>query len=161
MRRALLLAAALAIPASGVAVGLTASQAFAKSSGPNGKVTCTGINGTESGTVTVSGCTGSGSFSGSASTDPTSVATLAGGGTIEFTNSATSIFGAASLGTASAKKCPGYSKSNSAAENPSAETFTGSVTGGTAGLKVPGTYKGAVCLSSSGVITDLKPLKAS
>jgi hypothetical protein len=45
--------------------------------------------------------------------------------------------------------------------NPSADKFTASVTADTGdGIKVPGTAKGAVCISSSGSVTALKPLEA-
>jgi len=157
MRRAMLLAAAMTIPVSG-ALLLGTGQAFAE--GPNGKITCTTISGTTTGTITVSGCTDSGSATASSSTNPAPTASLATGGTITFTNSVTVTFSAPTLGSASPKKCPGYSKTGGS-NNPSAETFDGNVTGNTAGLKPGGTFKGAVCISSTGTISALKPTKTT
>ena len=72
----------------------------------------------------------------------------------------TTTISAPKLKSTSAKKCPGYVKGGSS--NPSAESFKATVTGDTGdGIKVPGKATGAVCITSSGAITALKPLKAS
>jgi hypothetical protein len=71
-------------------------------------------------------------------------------------------FGAPTETTTSAKKCPGYVKG--ASSNPSAIKFKGVVTADTGdGIKVPGKYQGAVCISNdeAGTITALKPLKVT
>jgi hypothetical protein len=52
-------------------------------------------------------------------------------------------------------------KGQPAPKEPSADKFTGNVTGDTSGMKVPGKIKGAVCISTTGVITALKPLKVN
>jgi hypothetical protein len=151
MRRALLLAAALAIPVSGASVVALSTQAGAATS-----ITCTTITGNATSTITVSGCTG-GNTGGSSK--PVNAATLASGGTIDWVSGSTTTIGQPTLTSTSAKKCPGYVKGGSS--NPSADKFTATVTADTGdGIKVPGTAKGAVCISSSGAVTALKPLKA-
>ena len=151
MRRALLLAAALAIPVSGASVVALSTQAGAATS-----ITCTTITGNATSTITVSGCTG-GNTGGSSK--PVNAATLASGGTIDWVSGSTTTIGKPTLTSTSAKKCPGYVKGGSS--NPSADKFTATVTADTGdGIKVPGTAKGAVCISSSGAVTALKPLKA-
>jgi hypothetical protein len=48
-----------------------------------------------------------------------------------------------------------------AATEPTAENFTAAVTSDSGdGLKLPGTAKGAVCISTTGQITALKALSA-
>ena len=147
MRRAILLAAALAIAVSGASVALgSGGQAWAAAA----KITCTTINGTASGDITISGCTG-GDTGGSSK--PTPATSLETGGTIDWVSGSTTTFGSPTLVSTSAKKCPGYVKKGS--DNPSAEKFSGTVTADTGdGLKIPGKYKGAVCISSSGTITQ-------
>jgi hypothetical protein len=159
MRRVLMLVAAAAIPASAAFVALDGGQAFAK--GPNGKVTCSTISGTASGTITVSGCSDSGSATGLTATEPIEATALATGGTIHWTTAGdTSTFGAPTLTPTNAKHCPGYVKD--AATEPTAEKFAGSVTSSSpTGLKNPGTFKGEVCIGLTGNITNPKPLKAS
>jgi len=156
MRRILMLAAALAIPASGVALTLTGSQAWAKG-GPNGKVTCTTITGSASGTITVSGCTDSGSADTGTGSEPIEGAELATGGTITWLSGKTTTINAPTLTSTSAKKCPGYVKN--ASSNPSADKVTGTVSSDTSGLKLPGSFKGEVCISQSGNVTAAKPFK--
>jgi hypothetical protein len=153
MRRAILLAAALALPISGASVALASGgQAWA-----GAKITCTAITGTATGTVTLSGCTG-GNTGGASNPVPTS--TLATGGTIPWVSGSSTTFGAPTLTATSAKKCPGYVKGGS--NNPSAEKFKGAVTGDSGdGLKIPGKYQGAVCIDSAGNITALKPTTAT
>jgi hypothetical protein len=117
-------------------------------------ITCTTITG--SSTLTVSGCTG-GDTGGSS--EPLSAATLATGGTIDWVSGGNTTIGAPTLTAVSATKCPGYVKGSTS--NPSAESFTASVTSDSGdGLKLPGSAKGAVCISSSGSITALKSLAA-
>jgi hypothetical protein len=151
MRRALLLAAALAIPVSGASVMALGTQAGAATS-----IVCTTITGTATSTITVSGCSG-GSTGGSSK--PANASTLATGGTIDWVSGSTTTISAPTLTSTSAKKCPGYVKGGSS--NPTADKFTAKVTADTGdGIKVPGSAKGAVCISSSGSITALKPLSA-
>ena len=142
MRRVLLAAAALSIPISGLAVGLS-SPAWAAV-----KITCKSVTGTETGTTTLSVCTG-GNTGGSS--HPLSSSVLATGGTINWISGSTTTVGAPKLKATSAKKCP--------VAGSSADKFTATVTGDTGvGLKVKGKAAGAVCLAPSGAITALKPL---
>ena len=158
MRKVLLLITALAIPASVALVALDGSQALA--SGPRGKVTCSNMNGSVSGgTVTLSGCTDVNGANTGPGSQPVSIALLAGGGTLTWDSGLTTTFSAPVLVSTKAKKCPGYVKG--ASSEPSAEKFSGQVTADTSGLKVPGKFKGAVCISQSGNITALKALKAN
>ena len=153
MRRALLLAAALSIPLTGASLVAVTTPAFAAAS----KITCTTLTGNVSSTVTVSGCTG-GNTGGSS--EPIDSSTLATGGTIDWVSGSTTTIGAPTLKSTSAKKCPGYVKG--ASSEPSADKISATVTADTGdGLKVPGKATGAVCISQSGAITALKPLKAS
>lgn len=157
MRRILLVVAALAIPASGLSLAL--SSGVASAAGPKGKTVCTGVNGTASTTITISGCTDSNGANTGGGSQPISAAALATGGTVTWLSGFTATFSAPTLVSTSAKHCPGYVKGGSS--NPTADKFSGAVTGSTAGFKVPGTFKGEVCISSTGVITAPKPLKVS
>lgn len=158
MRKLLLLITALAIPTSVVLVALNGGQALA--AGPRGKITCTTVNGSiSSGFVTVSGCTDVNGANTGPGSQPVSIAVLEAGGTVTWDSGKTSTFSAPALVSTKAKKCPGYVKG--ASNEPSAEKFSGQVTADTSGMKVPGKYKGAVCISQSGSITALKPLKAN
>ena len=148
-------ALALTLTVSGAAL-VSGGPAWA-ASGPHGKVVCTTITGTVSGTITISGCSGTSNTGGA--TQPTPTASLATGGTITWVSGKTTTISAAALVTTSAKKCPGYVKGGS--NNPSADKVSGTVNADTSGLKVPGKYKGAVCISPSGNITALKALKAN
>ncbi len=164
MRRFFMLSAALAIAASGATLALSGSQAWAKG-GPNGKMTCSGMNGTASGTITISGCVDTGSATATQS-QPLNTTALATGGTVTWTNGTTSTFAAPVLVSIKAKKCPGYIKSTKkapvpAANEPTADKYSGSVTADTSGLKIPGKYKGEVCISTGGNVTSLKALKVS
>jgi hypothetical protein len=158
MRRILLVAAALAIAASGLSLALTGGPASA-ASGPKGKTVCTSVAGTASGTVTISGCTDSKGANTGGASQPITTASLATGGTVTWVSGKTSTFGAATLVSTSAKHCPGYVKG--ASSNPTADKFSGAVTASTAGFKIPGKYSGEVCISTSGNITSPKPLKIS
>lgn len=152
MRRALLLAAALAIPVSGASV-----VALSGTAGAAVKINCTTITGNALTTITVSGCSG-GNTGGSS--EPVQSTALANGGTIDWVSGSSTTISKPTLTSTSAKKCPGYVKGGSS--NPSAEKFNATVTADTGdGIKVPGTATGAVCISSSGAITALKPLKTS
>ena len=154
MRTRRMLGAALAL-AAGLAL-VSGGQAGA-ATGPKGKVVCTTITGTVSGTITVSGCSGTANTG--TQTQPIPTASLASGGTITWQSGKTTTISAATIVSKNAKKCPGYVKG--ASSNPSADKFSGTVTADTSGMKVPGKYKGAVCISTSGNITALKPLKAN
>jgi hypothetical protein len=152
MRRALLLAAALAIPMSGASV-----VALSGTAGAAVKINCTTITGNASSTLVISGCSG-GNTGGSSK--PVQSTALAAGGTIDWVSGSTTTISAPTLTSTSPKKCPGYVKGGSS--NPSADKIAATVTADTGdGLKVPGKATGAVCISSSGAITALKPLKAS
>ncbi|HEY3723105.1 MAG TPA: hypothetical protein VGN59_07050 [Acidimicrobiia bacterium] len=107
--------------------------------------------------MTISGCTGTAN-TGGAST-PLPVSTLAAGGTVTWVSGKTTTFAAPTLTATNAKKCPGYVKG--ASSNPSADKFKGAVTADTSGMKVPGKFHGAVCISPSGDITALKTLKVN
>lgn len=146
MRRVLLLAAALAIPVTGMSVvALSGGVAGAKAA----KISCTTITGTVTGTITVSGCTG-GNTGGSS--EPTPTSTLASGGTLDWVSGSTTTIDQPTLKTISAKKCPGYVKGGSS--NPTAESAKGTVSGDTGdNIKIPGKFAGDVCVSSSGNIT--------
>jgi hypothetical protein len=157
MRRILLLAAALAIPASGFSLALTGGAASA-ASGPKGKTVCTSLAGTTSGTITISGCTDvNGANTGGAS-HPLPGLSFASGGAVPWVSGKTTTFSAPTVTPTSSKHCPGYAKTNT--KNPTAFKISGGVTSDTAGFKVPGTYKGEVCLSADGVtVSSPKPLK--
>jgi len=154
MRRILLTAAAvaaLAVPASVATVGL-AAPAWAA-----GSITCTSISGSASTTITISGCTGG--VTGGSSV-PIAGSALATGGTLHWVSGSTTTISAPVLTSTSAKKCPGYVKGGSS--NPTADKVAGTVTADTGdGIKVPGKYSGAVCITSTGAVSALKPLKAS
>ncbi|HLI72891.1 MAG TPA: hypothetical protein VKU86_03350 [Acidimicrobiales bacterium] len=151
-------AAAVALAASGIVTAL-AGPASAKG-GPHGKVTCTSMNGsTGSGTITLSGCSGTATPGTGGSSQPLSIAVLAAGGTVTWINNQTTTFGAPNLVGGNPKHCPGYAKG--ASSEPSDEKFSGQVTADTTGMKVPGKYKGEVCIDQSGNITARKPLKIS
>jgi hypothetical protein len=161
MRRALLIAAALAIPASVVLMTLDGGQALA-ASGPKGKTVCSGLSGsTASGHVQLSQCvdanfTGGGTGGG---TGLLSISVLTNGGPVTWNSGKVTTFGMPTLITKNAKHCPGYVKGGSS--NPIADQFQGAIPTDNAGFKVPGKYKGQVCITSAGVISILKPLKIS
>jgi len=156
MRRILLVAAALAIPLSAMSLALT--NGVASASGPNGKTTCSSLSGTVS-SLTISGCVDSGSAHTGGGTPPFSGTVLASGGTVTWNSGFTSTSAAPTLTATSAKKCPGYVKGGSS--NPTADKVSAAVTASTVGFKVPGLFKGKVCISSTGAITNLGPLKVS
>ena len=140
---------------------MSGGQAWAASA-PKGKVTCTTVTGTATGTVTISGCAGSANTGGASMPLPT--LSLATGGTVTWVSGKTTTFSAATLVATKAKKCPGYvkpPKTGPQPSNPTATKFSGTVTADTSGMKLPGKYKGAVCISPAGNITALKALKAN
>jgi hypothetical protein len=144
MRRTLLAVAALAIPISGVTLALS-GPASAKSA----KITCTSLSGNAAGTSTISGCTGGSTGGGS---QPLSSATLEAGGVVTWLNGQTTTLNAPTIKTTKAKKCP--------VAGSSADTFKAVVSADSGtGVKVPGTATGAVCVSPTGAISALKPLK--
>ncbi|MGZ4756115.1 MAG: hypothetical protein ACXWA9_14490 [Acidimicrobiia bacterium] len=159
MRRRRMLGAALAVTIAGTAL-VSGGQAWA--AGPKGKITCTTVTGTATGTVTISGCSGTGNTGGASNPLPT--ASLAVGGTVTWVSGKTSTFGVAALVATKATKCPGYvkpPKTGPAPTEPTAFKFSGAVTADNSGMKVPGKFKGAVCVSTSGDITALKVLKVN
>ncbi len=119
-------------------------------------LSCSTLSGTAA-SITVSGCAG-GDTGGSS--EPISGTTLASGGTIHWVSGGSTTIGPPTLvTTANDKKCPGYSKT--ASSNPTGEAFTATVTSDTGdGLKLPGSAKGDICISTTGAITALKPLSA-
>jgi hypothetical protein len=162
----LLLVPALIAPFVCAAVLALPGTASAKSSGPKGKITCTTMNGSSTGTITISGCSGSAVPGTGGSSKPLTVAALATGGPVTWTNNQVTTFGPSALNTSGKPKhCPGYVKSTKKApysgNEPSLIKFSGAVTGDNTGLKVPGKFKGEVCVSTSGAITAAKPLKVS
>lgn len=117
---------------------------------------CSTITGNASSTITVSGCTGGDTGGGS---QALSAVDLATGGTITWLSGGSTTIGAPTLTSTAATKCPGYVKH--ATSEPTAEDFTATVSSDTGdGLKLPGSAKGAVCISQSGAISALKPLSA-
>ncbi len=152
MRRALLLAAALAMPVTGAATVALSNQAWA-----GAKISCTAITGTATGTVVLSGCTG-GNTGGQS--NPVSSAVLAVGGAVPWVSGSSTTFGKPVLTATSAKKCPGYVKGGTS--NPSADKADAPVTADTGdNIKVPGTAKGSVCIYPDGHVSLLKTFKIS
>ena len=150
--------AAVALAASGIAV-LFAMPASA-SSGPKGKITCTHMSGSlSSGQITISGCSGTAVPGTGGSSTSLSISLLANGGPVTWVNGKVTTFAKPALGSASAKHCPGYVKGASA--NPSVTKFSGAVTSDNAGLKVPGKFKGEVCISTTQQFSAAKALKIS
>jgi hypothetical protein len=148
----------LALSVSGIAL-VTDGPAWALAR-PHAKTVCTTITGTATGNVTVSGCSGTANNGGAS--QPLPAASLVTGGTVHWVNGQTTSFSAPTLTAGNAKKCPGYVKpvkGQPAPKEPAEEKFTGTVTADTTGMKVPGKYKGDVCVDQSGNITARKPLK--
>jgi hypothetical protein len=156
MRRILLTVAAVLIPVAGISTLGMAGTAGAAT----GKITCTTISGNASSTVTVSGCTGGNTGGSSEAMNSTD---LESGGTIDWVSGSTTTISAPQLTTISEKKCPGYvkpTKTNPSPSEPTAESFTASVTADTGdGILLPATATGEVCVSQSGSISDLKKLE--
>ncbi len=155
--------AALAIPLAGATAAFGSSQAWAaaKAKGPNGKVTCSTVTGNVLTTITVSGCSNFGSALFSSSSDATSVGTLSSGGTVVWSNGDSVTFNAPNVTLPSAKHCPGYvkpAKGQPAPTEPTAAKFSGVVTADVGGLKLPGKFKGEVCISQTNNITAAKPM---
>ncbi len=164
MRKTFMLVAALAVPISVLSVTLNSGPASAKSSGPKGKIACTTMTGSvASGTITISGCSGTAVPGTGGSSKPLSIAVLESGGPVTWVNNQVTNFSAPTLASGNAKHCPGYVKSTKKApysgSEPSLEKFSGSVTSDNTGLKVPGKYKGEVCISQSGNFSAGKALK--
>src|SRR5580704_8206385 len=160
IRKGFMLVAVLAVPISVLSVTLNSGAASAKSSGPKGKIICTTMSGSVgSGTITISGCSGSAVPGTGGASKPLSIAVLANGGAVTWVNNNVTNFSKPALATANAKHCPGYVKG--ASSEPSLEKFSGAVTSDNTGLKVPGKYKGEVCISTSGNFSAPKPLKVS
>jgi hypothetical protein len=127
----------------------------------SGSITCTSVNGTISGDLTVSGCTGGNTGGGSTSF---SALALGAGGTIPWLSGGSTTIAAPTISSTSNKDCPGYSKppKGETAPEPVAENFTAVITSDTGdGFKLPGTAKGSICIGTDGnTITALKPLTA-
>jgi hypothetical protein len=164
-RKAGISVTAVALAASGIVV-LFAMPASAKSTAPKGKVTCTQMTGsTGSGFITLSGCTGNAVPGTGGSSQPISIALLVNGGPVTWTNNNVTTFGAPALSSKKATHCPGYVKPTKTnptpANEPSLDQFSGSVTADNTGMKVPGKYKGFICIDPSGNFSAPKPLKIS
>jgi hypothetical protein len=156
--------AAVALASSGI-VTLFAMPASA-SSGPKGKITCTQMTGSlGSGTITLKGCSGSAVPGTGGQSVPLSIAVLANGGPVGWVSGATTNFGKPALVSKKATHCPGYVKSTKKAPysgpEPSLDQFSGAVTSDNSGMKVPGKYKGYICISAAGSFSAEKPLKVS
>jgi len=148
----LLTVAALLVPITGLTLGIAAGTA-----GAAGSIVCSTISGNASGNVTLSGCTGPNTGGGS---KPVTATDLATGGTFTWLSGGTTTIGAPTLVAVSAKHCPGYVKN--ASSEPSADSFTASVTGDTGdGILIPGMVTGEVCIGLDGSITTLKEVKFS
>jgi hypothetical protein len=162
-RKAGISVSAAALAASGIVV-LFAMPASA-ASGPHGKVTCTTMSGSlNSGTITLSGCTGSAVPGTGGSSQPLSIGLLASGGPVTWINNNVTTFGAPTLVGKKAKKCPGYvkpTKTNPNPTEPSLDQFSGVVTADNTGMKVPGKYKGDICIDQAGNFSAEKALKIS
>jgi hypothetical protein len=165
LRKACMLVAVLAVPLSVLSVTLNSGAASAKSSGPKGKITCTTMSGSvSSGFITISGCSGTAVPGTGGGSKPLSIAVLASGGPVTWVNNHVTNFSAPALVSAKPKHCPGYvkpPKTGPQPNEPTLEKFSGSVTSDNTGLKVPGKYKGEVCISTSGNFSAAKPLKVS
>ena len=136
------------------------------SSGPKGKIVCTTLSGSlGSGTITISGCSGTAVPGTGGSSMPLSIGLLASGGPVTWVNNNVTNFAAPVLASSKAiKHCPGYvkpPKGGPTPAEPSLEKFSGAVTSDNTGLKVPGKYKGEVCIDQSGNFSAPKPLKVS
>ena len=166
-RKAGMSVAAVALAVSGVAVLFAGpASAAGKVKPPHGKVTCTTMSGsTGSGQIKLSGCTGSAVPGTGGSSMELSIAVLAAGGNVTWTNGKVTDFGTPALVYKKATKCPGYVKSSKkhpySGPEPSLEQFGGVVHSDNTGMKVPGKYKGYVCISDSGSFSAEKPLKIS
>jgi hypothetical protein len=146
MRRAILLAAALALPVSGASVALVSGgQAGAASS-----IQCTSLKGNISSTVTIGKCTPSGGKGYKKASGNS--ATLATGGNITWTKSgATTTIGSGTVSTPTnlcGKKATEYGFTSS---------VTGASTSGTGIPKVGDTVSALACVNNtSGAIKLLK-----
>ncbi len=146
MRRALLLVAALTIPISGAA-----TVAFTGVAGAAGKITCTTLSGTETGNVTLSGCTGGNTGGHSV---PTASSLLAAGGVVHWISGSSTTFGAPSIPATSAKHCPDPLGLAFKASSPVTADHGD-------GIKVPGKAKGTVCVARSGAVSTHGAFKIS
>jgi hypothetical protein len=148
MRRILavaIIASAISVPATVATLGMASGQAFATSS-----VSCTGLKGTATGTITISKCSPSGGKG--YKTASGASASLATGGNITWKSSgATTTIGDTSVSS------PGQ---GSCAKKDTQYDYTGTVTAastsGTGIPKVGDSVSGDVCLTSSGKITLVK-----
>jgi hypothetical protein len=162
MRKGWMFGAAFAVMMVGAAA-VPASEAFA--SGPSGKTSCSTASGSiGSGFITISGCVDSKGASTGGGTGPESIALLGNGGTITWNSGKTTTFAKPTIVAGNAKKCPGYvkpPKGQTNPNNPTEDKFSGVVTGDTSGMKVPGKYKGDICITHAGAFSELKPMKVS
>jgi hypothetical protein len=151
MRRLLTVAAtavALSIPLSAATVGL-AGAAGAAGAKASSSVTCTGLKGTISTTVTVSKCTPSGGKGYKTATAPAS--SLAAGGNLTWSKSkATTTIGNAAAKVVSPNKCGA-----AGTEYSFAGKVTAASTKGTGIPKKGDAVKALACVSSAGAVTLL------
>jgi hypothetical protein len=137
-----LTAAAIAVPSATVLAVSGSAEGAATHS-----IACSGLSGTETGTVTVSKCLPA--KAGYTSVKGTSTK-LATGGTLTWNNGKTTIVGKPKLNL-TGKACP---------KGDTEDTATGSVTGGTAANTKKGdTFSASVCITKTGAISILKNSK--
>lgn len=144
--------AAMLIPVAGLTLALGAGTASAG----GGKISCTTVTGTVSGTITISGCTG-GNTGGTSL--PQNTLSLATGGKTTWASGSTTTVGVPTTTVISAKKCPGYVKppKGTTPPEPSALSVVATVTGDTGdGMLLPATQTGEVCVGTDNTITALK-----
>lgn len=161
-RRMLAGAGAAALAISSFALVATPAGA-AKPKPPKGKTTCSTVTGTVAGNISISGCVDSNGANTGGSSLPFPTLSLATGGTTTWASGKTTTTGAPITTVTKATKCPGYvkvKKGQTPPPEPGALKVESPVTADTAGLKVPGKMKGAVCISADGTtVTALKAFK--
>jgi|tagenome__1003787_1003787.scaffolds.fasta_scaffold20518436_2 hypothetical protein len=163
-RRRRVLAGAGAVALAVTSIGLVAAPAGAKAPPkPNGKTVCSTVQGTVAGTIQLTNCVDSGSADTGGSTIAFPTLNLAAGGVFVWTSGKTTTTGTPLTTVTKATKCPGYvkvKKTDPPVPEPAALKVTSAVISDTAGMKVPGKVKGAVCISADGTtVTALKPFK--
>jgi hypothetical protein len=159
-----LLAGAGAFALAATSVALVATPAGAKAAPkPKGKTVCSTVVGTVSGTIQLTNCVDANGANTGGSTVPFPTLNLATGGVFTWTSGKTTTTGAPATTVTKATKCPGYVKvkrGQTPPPEPSALKVESAVISDTAGMKVPGKVKGAVCVGADGnTVTALKPFK--
>jgi hypothetical protein len=162
-RRVLAGAGAAAFAISSVALVASPAGALPKPKPPKGKTTCATVTGTVAGNIQLTNCVDVNGANTGGSTVPFPTLNLATGGVFVWTSGKTTTTGAPVTTITKATKCPGYvklKKKDPPVPQPSALKVESPVIADTAGLKVPGKVKGAICLSADGTtVTQLKAFK--